>query len=69
MFEFRIAELKVNDEFTINDGETWYRVATVRDASHKEDRRIEAFLVNPPSGYEEQKYTLIRRKKDKVIVR
>lgn len=69
MFEFRVAELKVNDEFTINHGETWYRVTGFLPAARKDDRRFEAVLCNPPAGYEDVKYTLIRKLKEKVIVR
>jgi hypothetical protein len=69
MIEFRVAELRVNDEFTVNEGETWYRVTNVIPTTSKKSCKIEAAIINPPAGYENVKYTLTRNKSDKVIVR
>lgn len=69
MIEFRIAELKVGDEFTVNECETWYRVSAIKQAARREDRKIEAYIVDPPRGYAEVKYTMVRKNRSKVIVR
>ena len=69
MFEFKIAELKVNDEFTINDGETWNRVTSVGQVDHRSKKKVKAKIVNPPSGYEDVEYTLERHVRETVIVR
>lgn len=69
MFEFRIAELKVGDEFSVNECETWYRVSAIKQAARREDKKIEAYIVDPPSGYEEVKYTMVRKNRSKVVVR
>ncbi len=67
MFEFRVVELKKGDEFTADNGESWWKVLR---GPHRFEVDAECVGANPDSQWSPtQKEGFLFLKTDKVIVR
>lgn len=66
MFEFRVCELRVNDEFTSDNGETWWKVRATKKEKLGIDVHCECLQGRSGVGLSEWFLFLPG---DKVIVR